>query len=190
MSIPTSVAAHPRRSPLALGRIAMSKHVDNFKCWYSDILAGLYTNPHAGFVILMITIPLLERYLREKSGVHEGRSITSPFYDELRRVFPTLPDNTVASQFWQVYRNGLLHQVTLSQRNLKNLRMPDGWVSRGSQVLEIDSSGDFSVHPVEFAKTVIKTIEDDFTTFEGRHSVNHPLPVPHSTGPTGPTGPA
>jgi len=167
----------------------MSKPVDNFKCWYSDILTGLYTNPHAGFVILMITIPLLERYLREKSSVHEGE-LTDPFYVELRRVFPTLPDISVAKQFYHVYRNGLLHQVTLSQKNRKGVQMPDGWVSRHSQVIEIDSSGDFSVHPVEFAKTVIKTIEDDFTAFEGKHSVNHPLSVPHSTGPTGPTGPA
>ena len=167
----------------------MSKHLDNFKCWYSDILADLYINPHGGFVILMITIPLLERYLREKSGVHEER-LTDAFYAQLRRVFPALPDNTTASNFWQVYRNGLLHQVTLSQRNWKKLRMPDGWVSRQSQVLEIDSSGDFSVHPVEFAKTVIKTIEDDFPTFEGMHSVNHPLPVPHRTDPVGATGPA
>src|SRR5260370_33667137 len=98
----------------------MSTHVHNFKYWYSDILNRLYANGNAGFVILMIAFPLLERYLREKSGVHEAY-LTDPFYDELRRVFPVLPDNAVAGQFWQVYRNGLLHQVTLSQQNRKGL---------------------------------------------------------------------
>src|SRR2546426_478686 len=51
------------------------------------------------------------------------------------------------------------------------------------------SSGGFTVHSAKFAKIVIKTIEDDFATFEGRHSVNHPFPVPGRTsdGPTGPT---
>ncbi len=166
----------------------MSTHVQNFKCWYPDILGGLYTNGHAGFVILMVAFPLLERYLREKSGVHEGslNSQKNQFYTELRRVFPTLPDDSKAAQFWQVYRNGLLHQVTLSQKNWKGLQVPDGWVSKHSQAVEIDSSGDFWVHPVEFAKAVIQTIEADFTTFEGQHSVNHPLPVAHGTGATGP----
>lgn len=166
----------------------MTKHADNFKLWFSEPLNTLYANPHAGFAILMVTIPLLERYLREKSFVYEGEKLGDPFYDELRHIFPTLPDNTVARDFWHVYRNGLLHQGTLSQRNRRGLRMPDGWVSRRSQAVEIDRDGDFSVHPAEFAKTVIRAIEADFSTFEGPHSFNHPLPVGHITGPDGPTG--
>jgi hypothetical protein len=158
----------------------MSIHVRNFKCWYSDILNGLDANGNAGFVILMVAFPLLERYLREKSGVHEG-DLTDPFYDELRHVFPALPDNAVARQFWQVYRNGLLHQVTLSQQNRQGLQMPDGWLSSHVDALTIDASGDFWVHPAKFAKTVIQMIETDFTTFEGQHSVSHPLPVVHVT---------
>jgi hypothetical protein len=90
----------------------MSKHLDNFKCWYADILERLYTNGEAGFVILMITLPLLERYLREKSGVNEG-DLIDPFYVQLRRVFPALPDNTAARNFWQVYRNLIINHVTL-----------------------------------------------------------------------------
>ena len=47
-------------------------------------------------------------------------------------------------------------------------------------------SGEFFVHPVEFAKTVIKTVETDFTAFEGQSSRNHPLSVPGGfDGPTG-----
>ncbi len=158
----------------------MPTHIQNFKRWYSDILDGLYANGDAGFVILMVAFPLLERYLREKSGVHE-QDLTDAFYDELRRVFPVLPDNTVARQFWQVYRNGLLHQVTLSQQNRRGVQMPDGWLSGNVASLTIDAAGDFWVHPAEFAKTVILTIDGDFTTFDGQHSVNHPFPVIHAT---------
>jgi len=60
----------------------MSKHVGNFKSWFLDVLGDLYKNGEAGFVILMIAFPLLERYLREKSRVHEGRKLTEAFYDE------------------------------------------------------------------------------------------------------------
>jgi hypothetical protein len=168
----------------------MSQHFDDFKRWFSDIVAGLYPNDHAGFAILMITIPVLERYLRQKSGIYE-KELNTSFYDELRRVFPTLPDNDAAKQFYHIYRNGLLHQVTLSQRNWRDQPMPKASVSRDyPQALKIDASGSFLVHPVKFAEKVIQTIEDDFTTFEGRGSVNHQLSVSHGNGPTGPTGPA
>jgi hypothetical protein len=162
-------------------------HADNFKSWYSDILAGLYSDSEAGFVILMVAFPLLERYLRSKSGDHEER-LTCAFYDELRGVFPVLRDTTTAKQFWQVYRNGLLHQVTLSQRDRKMVRMPDGWVSTASpHAIEVDASGNFSVHPKQFANTVIGMITGDFTTFEGKGSRNHALPRPGPPG--GATGP-
>src|SRR5665213_484930 len=119
----------------------MPTHLHNFRCWYSGILDSLYTNGNAGFVILMVAFPLLERYLREMSGVNEGE-LTDRFYDELRRVFPVIPDNSIARQFWQVYRNGLLHQVTLSQQNRRGLRMPEGWLSGNVAAITIDASGD------------------------------------------------
>src|SRR5262245_31793538 len=122
---------------------AMSPHLDNFKRWFSSIVADLYNNEHAGFAILMIIIPVLERYLREKSGVHEER-LDSGFYSELRGVFPTLSDNEMADEFWHVYRNGLLHQVTPSQQNWNGDPMPRAWVSRGDpQAIKVDQSGDF-----------------------------------------------
>ncbi len=159
----------------------MPTHVQNFKCWFSDILDGLYANGNAGFVILMVAFPLLERYLREKSGVNEGAKLTDQSYDELRNVFPALRDKAVARQFWHVCRNGLLHQVTFSQKNWSGSKMPDVWLTRQVELLTIDPSGNFRVNPVEFARTVIRTIESDFTTFEGQHSVNHTLPVIYAT---------
>lgn len=156
----------------------MDCHKKNFEVWYKAILEGLYSNRNAGFVILMVAFPLLERYLREKSGVHE-RSLNASFYKELATVLPELTSQNDASHFWQVYRNGILHQVTVSQKNRKGIKMPDGWVSNDVVAVSVDSNGDFWVHPSKFAKRVINTIEKDFPTFEGHHSVNHPLPGVH-----------
>lgn len=153
----------------------MDCHKKNFEVWYKAILEGLYSNRNAGFVILMVAFPLLERYLREKSGVHE-EDLNNSFYKELVAVFPELTSQNYACHFWQVYRNGLLHQVTVSQKNRKGIKMPDGWVSNDVAAVSKDSNGDFWLHPAEFAKRVINTIEKDFHTFEGPHSVDHPLP--------------
>ncbi len=61
----------------------MDNNLNNFRSWYSNILHDLYSKQDAGFIILMISFPLLERYLREKSGVHEG-NLTDSFYSELQ----------------------------------------------------------------------------------------------------------
>ena len=156
----------------------MNTNRDNFRTWYSQMLDRLYSDQNAGFVILMISFPLLERYLREKSGVHEN-ALNDSFYTELQRIFPVLTNKNVAKQFWQVYRNGLLHQVTLSLKNKKGIQMPTGWLHQNIDLLKIDDSGDFWIHPAKFAKNVIEIIENDFDTFEGQHSNNHPLPRVH-----------
>lgn len=122
----------------------------------------------------MISFPLIERYLREKSGVHEGQ-LNDSFYSELQTIFPALADQETAKQFWHVYRNGLLHQVTLSLKDRKGIKMPTGWLHQDVDLLSIDTSGDFWVHPTKFAKKVIEVIENDFATFEGCHSNSHPL---------------
>jgi hypothetical protein len=151
----------------------LDNHRENFKSWYVDILEGLYPDREAGFVILMVAFPLLERYLREKSAVHEG-NLDFRFYQELLHVFPELKSDDVARQFWKVYRNSLLHQVTTCD---KKYNLPAGWLSNDFATIEIDESGNFMVHPAKFAKHVVVKIENDFITFEGCHSVNHPLPV-------------
>lgn len=156
----------------------MNQNLNNFRSWYVNILNELYSKEDAGFTILMISFPLLERYLREKSGVHEG-NLNDSFHNELQTVFPALTTLETAKQFWHVYRNGLLHQVTLSMKDRKGIQMPTSWLHKEVDILKIDNSGDFWVHPVKFAKKVIEVIENDFTTFEGQHSANHPLPRIH-----------
>ena len=154
----------------------MDSHKDNFNAWYAGILKGLYEDRNAGFVILMVAFPLLERYLRQKSGVHKN-NLDRRFSKQLTHVFPELGSESEAGKFWQVYRHGLLHQVTFSQKNAKGIKLPRGWVSNDVAAVWIDSHGDFWVHPSKFAKRVIRTIENDFTVFEGQHSADHQLPT-------------
>ena len=147
---------------------------NNFIRWFKDTIESLYENKHAGFALLMLSLPLLERYLRSKSGINEN-PLTDPFYDELRTVFPVLKGKDIAEKFWHVYRNGILHQATLSQQNRNGTKMPDGWLSDNSKDVEIDSNSDFRVNPVKFAKHVMDVIDKDFSNYEAISSSNHPL---------------
>src|SRR5207249_8734898 len=97
-------------------RQQMNNNLHNYECWFKGVVRHLYNDVNAGFAILMIAIPLLERYLRQKSGAFEG-DLNDAFYREFLAVFPSLANISEAKDFWQVYRNGLLHQVTLSRAN-------------------------------------------------------------------------
>jgi hypothetical protein len=154
----------------------MPSHKENFQIWFCNIIESLYTNEHAGFSILMLTLPLLERYLRSKSNTGEAISLGPDFYNELIRVFPILNDEKTAKDFWHIYRHGILHQSTMSQLKNNGIKMPDGWLSGDVKNIEIDSTGAFWVNPVEFARQVISIINKDFQCFEALNSPNHPLP--------------
>jgi len=159
---------------------------DNFNLWFRKSIESLYGNENAGFPILMLVLPLLERYLRSKSGVPEGEKLTPAFFNELVALFPSLKDETLARNFWQVYRNGILHQATLSRKNSRGTMMPDGWLSGNDKIkdFEIDSNGHFWVNPVKFAKKVIDTINNDFSNYEASGSHAHNL----ATAQTSPIG--
>jgi hypothetical protein len=150
--------------------------------WFAGPLRSYYANPNAGFVILLIAFPILERYLREKSNVNEG-SLNSLFYTELRNLFPALTSEQ-EKDFYHVYRNGLLHQVSPSrQRQGTSITLQPGWLSSGGADLEVKADG-FWVHPRLFAEKILGTIEGDFSTFEGQNSPAHPLPVVTQLTPT------
>jgi len=140
--------------------------LENFKSWYKDVLTRLFPDRDAGFVILMTVFPLLERYLRQKVKLGNKAPLNDRFYDQLVNCFPELANKDNAKNFWQVYRNGLLHEVTLSTENRKGRGMPTGWISHDKSSIDIEQDGSFFVNPVDFAKRVLTLIEDDFSTFE------------------------
>lgn len=150
----------------------MNTHCDNFKAWYKKPLELLYPDRDAGFAILLIAFPLLERFLRKKKGLTSSQDLSNSFFDELATMFPVLGSGVTARQFWQIYRNGLLHEVTLSRQNRGGTAMPTGWLSHDKPMVSVESGGDVWVNPVDFAKRVIAVIEADFGTFEGSPTVS------------------
>jgi hypothetical protein len=163
----------------------MTDKKDNFKTWFREPLETLFPKEHAGFPIMMITLPLLERYLRSKSNIYEAPSLSEPFYIEFKRMFPVFNSHLDSEKrFWQVFRHGIMHQATLSLKINSNISMPGyGWLSGDVNVLEI-KNGDIWVNPVGFSKHVLETIEKDFANFESVGASLHPLP----TGKSSPDG--
>ena len=155
----------------------MITHRTNFDTWYKATLDRLYPHRDAGFAILLIAFPLLERYLRKKTGLTSDQNLSNAFFDELTKLFPTLKTNATARNFWQIYRNGLLHEITLSRQARSGTAMPIGWVSHDKTLITIESDGSMWINPVEFAQRVVTTIHADFTTFEGSSPASTRLPT-------------
>ena len=155
----------------------MNINKENFEKWYKLPLEKLYRNPDAGFIIMMTALPLLERYLREKSQTYEMLTLKDPeYYDALRIIFPEIQSNDVAKKFWNIYRHGLLHQVSLKTADRRNI-LPEGWLSNKGEAVNFDTNQKFIINPQQFADKVIKTIEENFNTFEGHGSPNHTFPT-------------
>ena len=162
----------------------MASDLDNFKAWYKDILEELYPNRNSGFAILMIAFPLLERYLRHKNGLGHKDNLNDGCMDEFRKLFPILPNNEAAWKFWHVFRNGVLHQVTLSREHKSGSTMPDGWLSHDiNSAIKIESDESFLIHPVLFTKHIVEMIENNFGIFEKVSAASAKLPKvkPHPT---------
>jgi hypothetical protein len=163
----------------------MSENLDNFSKWFKNPLSRLHKNTDAGFIILIVSLPLLERYLREKTGNFENPTLDDKFYDEFVNLFPSVGDTKAARKFWEIYRRGLLHQATL--------KSPNGTVQAGlhnaAQDIQVgyDAEGSiFTVSPVKFSQKVIETIESDFPTFEAATSSRHrPAHISAETGNSG-----
>lgn len=171
----------------------MATDFENYKSWYADTLLKLYPDRNSGFVILMVVFPLLERYLRHKNGLSHRDNLTHGCMDELSKMFPALRDRKTARNFWNVYRNGILHQVTLSRQNHSGSAIPVGWLTHDIQLpVLVESGGSFWVHPVLFSKHVLQIIEKDFGIFERTSAVSTHLPKvkshPAPTKKVGPTG--
>ncbi len=148
--------------------LRMTTSRDEFRKWFAEVLHALYSQREAGFVILMVSFPLLERYLRQKAGLRPEDDLVDGFYDELLRVFPELPTRTDGRRFWNVYRHGLLHQVAFSPRKRDGSSLPNGWISHDIvKVLQIESDGSLFLHPVLVSQRVVGAIDADFGAFEG-----------------------
>lgn len=156
-----------------------------FEAWFEKVLADLYGNRDAGFAILLIVFPLLERYLRGKTGLTLKKNLSEPFYKELVQFLPDLGTSETARSFWQTYRNGLLHQVTLPGKTPIGTGLPVRSISHDGPLLKIEPNGDMCVNVVQFAQRVVTKIGKDFATYEGCPAWPSRLPtVKHLAGNT------
>jgi hypothetical protein len=173
----------------------MPTTLEYFDSWFVKVLESLYPTRDAGFkgacapvtgaqtlirFVIMITIfPLLERYLRQRAGIPaENDKLNDKFFDELSIIPPELRDHkgdNKARDFWQMYRNGLLHQGTFFQK----LKVYYGLASHDitTTIVVDENNGNFCVHPEFFAKRILRQIAYDFSTYEGASSAAPPLPT-------------
>jgi len=154
----------------------MSDNRINFEQWFKAPILKLQQDSEAGFIVVIVSVALLERYLREKSGLHEDPQVNSSFLNELVKVFPILGKDDLARKFWSVCRNGLMHQVTFKSKWGGN----DLTIGLKEDSAPIDHHNDgkndrFMISPSKFSNQVIATIENDFPAFEAPSSSDHPL---------------
>lgn len=143
-----------------------------FRKWYVEILDDLYKK-EAGFPIMLIALPILERYLREETGIGEEK-IDDRFFKGLISIFPRINN---ATQFWHTYRNGLLHQVTFSLRNRRNKSMPPACIRFDQdEPVVYDEKDRVSVNPILFAKEIMEKVLANYKGMNGSRSPNHPIP--------------
>lgn len=149
----------------------------NFKTWYTDTLTLMYPRRESGLAVFLISLPLLERYLRQKNKVPPTDDLSDACMTTLRGIFGSLRDNLVARRFWSVYRNGFLHQATLSWETRRGTALPIGRLTHDcTAAVLVAADGTFLVNPVLFSQQVVATIESDFATFEDA-TVGLPLPA-------------
>lgn len=145
-----------------------------FHLWYRSVLEKMFDDQNAGFAILMITLPLLERYSFGKTGGRADGKLGEPEKKVIMGLFPEIKYLSQVGLLWKAYRHGLLHQVTLFSG-----QKPVGWVNHDiPNALEIDGKR-MVIHPAKFAQRVLEVIENDFETFCGKDQIGNleKLPV-------------
>lgn len=128
---------------------------EDFESWYGQPLAQLMKNEHAGFPIVMIAFPLLERLLRQQSRSEPN---TPLFNRSLVAVIPELQSEDHANLFWAVFRHGLLHNVALSRET--------HGLSHSKPIVEVWPNGKVWLNPNLFAERVLTTVRENFAVFE------------------------
>jgi hypothetical protein len=87
----------------------------------------------------------------------------------LRSLFPTLPSDEIAKEFWTVCSHGFIRQATLSLRAKDGGALPAASLTHDIVIdpVTLNRNGSFVIHPVLFSKLVIRTIEKEFAAFAG-----------------------
>lgn len=165
----------------------MIDNKDDFIAWFSNQLRPLYEERNAGLIILLVVFPLLERYVRNRSQIKSSDPLVCEVGKlELLRIFPELQRSEVAGHFWEIFRHGLLHQVTFfPEKKAKHPKLPIPLpASRITHdipvVFAIEPDGSFTLHPALFAERILTIIESNFEIFVGNPLSSGPFPKTES----------
>jgi hypothetical protein len=143
----------------------MATDKENFETWFARPLERPYPNKDFGFIILMSTLPLLERYVRRKENIQSDNLGGTWFYDRFTIIFPEVTAQ-LAIPFWKACRHGLLHES----------RFITEWSNRPVYAVLLHgvptpiavNSKDpliFFVEPEHFSSRVLQTIRNDFGVY-------------------------
>jgi len=156
-----------RKEKMNATPIVLQTTEDKYKLWIKSPLERLLNEEHTDFVIMLIALPMLERYLREKSGAKERLKLPPLFYVEFGNLFPELKQDKDRRTFWEVFRHGLAHQFMMNTESGTSARL-----DRKGPLVSYDSNV-FTVNAPEFARRAMAQIESDFHTFEASSSRHH-----------------
>ena len=160
---------------------SMTTSESEFRKWFVDSLTPLRKSGDAGFIFLLVAIPMLERYLRQKSQCPEGQDLTDAFFKELGKLFTEVSGRE--REFWSCYRNGLLHHVTFAQakwvrRTCKWKGLPKAAISgHDTRPVYFDQAkSEFYINPIAFFDAVTAAVLADFATYESDGDTKYNLP--------------
>ena len=165
---------------------------NDFERWYVQVLQKLYLDTDAGFVVLLVTLPILERYIRYRCSIRQEDVLSDDGYIELISLFPELEKLETAKAFWRACRHGLLHQLTFFPEARSTSALPSIIPNYSiPSAIGVEADGAIAVHPVLFSKKVVDRVLREVETFwrakekstynppmVGHRSVPEPLPSP------------
>jgi len=123
---------------------------------------------HRGFTILLLILPIYERYLRYTHNDDGGNfSLDGPLISGIMADFGVTKDQ--ANQFWQIMRNGLSHRSTPKQTaSLTGYSITDN----GKPISEPEA-GQLLVNPYAVRPLLLKLFRSDSAFWS--HS-DYPMP--------------
>jgi hypothetical protein len=159
----------------------MTNSQAEFRKWLVDSLSPLRSNGDTGFIFLLVAIPILERYLRRKSRCSDGQELNEAFFKELSKFLGVISGRE--RDFWNCYRNGLLHHVTFAQAKWMRKEkewsgLPKAGISgHDSRPVYFDQAkNEFYVNPTAFFDVVTTAVLADFATYESEGVTRYSLP--------------
>ena len=96
-------------------RTVTPSYEERLERWFYKPLEDMETNPDLSFALISLLLPLIERYLRYKTGMADSEKFSQGHrsWSVLSPILGCTDDQAYA--VWQCLRNGLLHRAAIKQ---------------------------------------------------------------------------